>query len=184
MVKNMQINLTSCKNEPQSSSFINKEEIETLIQFLSVSPESVSVWLKKDKEGGLLLNVKITVKRKSTIQKEMQIPADDDLVSSVIYAMSGDIEPLEKYKESEHKPKEYVDADKFKQEIFEALLETHCPLTLRDELENCKGEHYVTASFRIAYKKNVNICLKKTQEVVDKIKLLIAKEDIAKEDIA
>lgn len=175
----MQINIISRNVEPMSSLSINKEKINSLIQFLSVNPEGVSVWLKKDIEGGLLLNVKITIKRNSTIQKEMQIPADDDLVSSVIYAMSGDIEPLEKYKESEHKPKEYVDADKFKQEIFEALLETNCPLTLKDELENCKGEHYVTVSFRIAYKKNVNICLKKTKEVEDKIKSLIAKEDIA-----
>ena len=162
-----------------SSLAITKEKIDSLIQFLSANPEAVSVWLKKDKESFLLLNVKITIKRNSTIQKEMQIPADDDLVSSVIYAMSGDIEPLEKYKESEHKPKEYVDADKAKQEIFEALLNAHCPLTFRNELEDCNGEHYVTASFRIAYKKNVNICLKKTQEVVDKIKLLIAQENIA-----
>lgn len=175
----MKINFIYKKEEPTGSTVINKEEIETLIQFLSASPEGVSVWLKKDIEGGLLLNVKITIKRNSTIQKEMQIPADDDLVSSVIYAMSGNIEPLEKYKESEHKPKEYVDADKAKQEIFEALLNAHCPLTFRNELEDCNGEHYVTASFRIAYKKNVNICLKKTQEVVDKIKLLIAKENIA-----
>lgn len=175
----MKINISLKQVEPMSSLVINKEEIDTLIQFLSANPENVSVWLKKNIEGGLLLNVKITIKRNSTIQKEMQIPADDDLVSSVIYAMSGNIEPLEKYKESEHKPKEYVDADKFKQEIFEALLETNCPLTLKDELANCKGEHYVTVSFRIAYKKNVNICLKKTKEVDDKIQSLIAKENIA-----
>lgn len=179
----MKINFIFKKEEPTGSTVINKEEIETLVQFLSASPEYVSVWLKKDKER-LLLNVKITIKRNSTIQKEMTIPADDDLVSSVIYAMSGNIEPLVKYKESDHKPKECVDADKAKQEIFEALLNAHCPLTFRNELEDCNGEHYVTASFRIAYKKNVNICLKKTQEVVDKIKLLIAKENIAKENIA
>ena len=35
------------------------------------------------------------------------------------------------------------------------------------------------SSFRIAYKRYVNICLKKTQEVAGKIQSLIAKEDIA-----
>ena len=109
----------------------------------------------------------------------MQIPADDDLVSSVIYAMFGNIKPLEEYKQSDHQPKECVDADKVKQEIFEALLETNCPLTFRNELEDCNGEHYITVSFRIAYKRNVNICLKKTQEVAGKIQSLIAKEEIA-----
>jgi hypothetical protein len=173
---NIILNQATAQNS--SAVVINKQEIDTLVLFLSNNPSYVGV--RPLVENGVLhLKVAMSISRESEIHKEMQIPADDDLVSSVIYAMSGDIEPLEKYKESEHKPKEYVDADKFKQEIFEALLETNCPLTLKDELENCKGEHYVTVSFRIAYKKNVNICLKKTKEVEDKIKSLIAKEDIA-----
>ena len=178
---NIILNQATAQNS--SAVVINKQEIDTLVLFLSNNPSYVGV--RPLVENGVLhLKVAMSISRESEIHKEMQIPADDDLVSSVIYAISGNIEPLVKYKESDHKPKECVDADKAKQEIFEALLNAHCPLTFRKELEDCNGEHYVTASFRIAYKKNVNICLKKTQEVVDKIKLLIAKEDIAKEDIA
>ena len=178
MIK-ISINQNHQTNAQNSSAFvINKQEIDTLVLFLSNNPSYVGV-RPLVKNGVLHLKVAMSISRESEIHKEMQIPADDDLVSSVIYAMSGNIKPLEEYKQSDHQPKECVDADKVKQEIFEALLETHCPLTFRNELEDCNGEHYITASFRIAYKRNVNICLKKTQEVVDKIKLLIAKEDIA-----
>lgn len=93
--------------------------------------------------------------------------------------LSGDIEPLKKYNDSEHQPKECENADNVKQELFDALLNAHCPLTFRNELEDSNGEHYITTSFRIAYKRYVNICLKKTQEVAGKIQSLIAKEDIA-----
>lgn len=176
--KKMKIDIFSVTDEPKSSSIISKEEIETLIQFLYVSPESVSVRLKKDKEGGLLLNVKITVKRKSTIQKEMTIPADEDLIQAVIYGLYGNLSDLEKFCESEHKVQNCQDADTVKLETFYALLDSPFKLYLKDELI-CNEEHYITASFRIAYKKMFNICLKKTQDVADKIQSLIAKEDIA-----
>jgi Holliday junction resolvase len=176
----MEINIFSSKNEPKSSWFINKEEIDTLIQFLSANPEDVSVWLKKDKEGFLLLNVKITVKRNSTIQKEMTIPADENLIQAVIYGLYGDLEDLRQYNESEHNVQNDIDPDTVKKETFYALLNTPFKLYLKDELvDHYNGERYITAYFQIAHKKMFNICLKKTEEISKKIKSIVSKTDVA-----
>ena len=176
----MKINISLKQVEPMSSLVINKEEIDTLIQFLSANPENVSIWLKKDKEGFLLLNVKITVKRNSTIQKEMTIPADENLIQAVIYGLYGDLEDLKQYNKSEHNVPNGIDPDTVKEETFNALLNTPFKLYLKDELvDHYNGERYITAYFQIAHKKMFNICLKKTKEVDDKIQSLIAKEDIA-----
>lgn len=157
---------------------VSKMEIENLILFLSNNPSYVGV-RPFVKNGILHLKVVMSITRESEINKEMLISADEDLLSSVIYALSGDIEPLKKYNESNHQPMECENADKVKQEIFEALLNARCPLTFRNELEDCNGEHYITASFRIAYKRNVNICLKKTEEINSKINSVLSITDIA-----
>ena len=176
----MEINIFSSKNEPKSSWFINKEEIDTLIQFLSANPEDVSVWLKKDKEGFLLLNVKITVKRNSTIQKEMTIPADENLIQAVIYGLYGDLEDLKQYNKSEHNVPNGINPDAVKEETFYALLNTPFKLYLKDELvDHYNGERYITAYFQIAHKKMFNICLKKTEEISKKIKSIVSKTDVA-----
>lgn len=167
------------EDEPKSSSSISKEEIESLIQFLSASPEYVSVRLRKDKEGGLILNVRITVKRNSTIQKEMIIPANEDLIQAVIYGLYGNLSELEKYGESEHNVSNSQDADTVKQETFYALLDSPFKLYLKDELVDYNGERYITAYFQIAHKKMFNICLKKTEEINNKINSVVSKTDIA-----
>ena len=161
-----------------SSPIIN-EDIDTLIQFLSANPEDVSVWLKRDKEGVLLLNVKITIKRNSTIQKEMTIPADENLIQAVIYGLYGDLEDLRQYNESEHNVQNDIDPDTVKKETFYALLNTPFKLYLKDEFVDYNGERYITAYFQIARKKMFNICLKKTEEISKKIKSLVSKTDVA-----
>ena len=162
-----------------SSPIIN-EDIDTLIQFLSANPEDVSVWLKRDKEGVLLLNVKITIKRNSTIQKEMTIPADENLIQAVIYGLYGDLEDLKQYNKSEHNVPNGIDPDAVKEETFNALLNTPFKLYLKDELvDHYNGERYITAYFQIAHKKMFNICLKKTEEISKKIKSLVSKTDVA-----
>lgn len=175
----MKINVFSSKNEPKSSWFINKEEIDTLIQFLSANPEDVSVWLKRDKEGVLLLNVKITIKRNSTIQKEMTIPADEDLIQAVIYGLYGNLDDLIQYNKSEHNVPNGIDPDAVKEETFYALLNTPFKLYLKDELVDYNGERYITAYFQIARKKMFNICLKKTEEIIKKIKSVVSQMDVA-----
>ena len=176
----MEIKIYSSKDEPMCSSPIINEDIDTLIQFLSANPEDVSVWLKRDKEGVLLLNVKITIKRNSTIQKEMTIPADENLIQAVIYGLYGDLEDLKQYNKSEHNVPNGIDPDAVKEETFNALLNTPFKLYLKDELvDHYNGERYITAYFQIAHKKMFNICLKKTEEISKKIKSLVSKTDVA-----
>ena len=140
---------------------VDQQVVNDLFHAFMEIPQEVVVTFKNE-DGFLKMVVKMNHREK--FFRKYETCADAKLVEYMLGAMRGTISgALEAYKAEEH-PLEASEVDP-RVELFRQFINS--PLRCRFDADFIagNGDRYVSATFNIAYRKQVKFCLKRTEEV-------------------
>ena len=140
---------------------VDQQVVNDLFHAFMEIPQEVVVTFKNE-NGFLRMVVKMNHREK--FFRKYETCADAKLVESMLGAMRGTmVGALEAYKAEEH-PLEASETDP-RVELFRQFINS--PLRCRFDADFIagNGDRYVSATFNIAYRKQVKFCLKRTEEV-------------------
>ena len=140
---------------------VDQQVVNDLFNAFMEIPQEVVVSFKNE-DGFLRMVVKMNHREK--FFRKYETCADAKLVEYMLGAMRGTmIGALEAYKAEEH-PLEASETDP-RVELFRQFINS--PLRCRFDADFIagNGDRYVSATFNIAYRKQVKFCLKRTEEV-------------------
>ena len=145
---------------------VDQQVVNDLFHAFMEIPQEVVVSFKNE-DGFLRMVVKMNHREK--FFRKYETCADAKLVESMLGAMRGTmVGALEAYKAEEH----LLDASETdpRIELFRQFM--HSPLRCRFDSDFIagNGDRYVSATFTIAYRKQVKFCLKRTEEIETIIK--------------
>ena len=140
---------------------VDQQVVNDLFHAFMEIPQEVVVTFKNE-DGFLKMVVKMNHREK--FFRKYETCADAKLVEYMLGAMRGTISgALEAYKAEEH-PLEASEVDP-RVELFRQFINS--PLKCRFDADFIagNGDRYVSATFTIAYRKQIKFCLKRTDEI-------------------
>lgn len=139
---------------------IDQKVVSEMFKAFMAMPSSVVVKFKND-NGYILMTVNLV--HKERFFSSYTTYADNKLVEAVIASMNGRIGTLENY-QAEERTLTALEVDP-RVDLFSQFMESPLRCRFDSDFVAKNGDHYMCATFRVGYKKEVIFCLKRTEEI-------------------
>ena len=140
---------------------VDQQVVNDLFNAFMTIPQEVVVKFRNDNG---YLKMAVNMNHREKFFRSYETFADGKLVENMIGAMRGDrIASLEIYKAEEH-PLEASEVDP-RIDLFRQFINSPLRCHFDADFIAGNGDRYVSATFKISYRKQIKFCLKRTEEI-------------------